>query len=643
MPTEIILGGLPYLAFPRENEEIRRCFGASYIGKCRVWVVPAYNPFLPLVEHDLQVTELINDDNCGIINHYRPPSNLRELLAKPVVPSFSHQQASLLYALSNMCAALFLDCGLGKSKIVIDYLRTLNQTKIYPWDKKVHALILAPKAVQYNWEDQFRQHSLPGELKVSVVDGTLKNKRKILSEDADVYIATHKSVQSKDLFCLFRERGFNQVIVDESQALKGYKSKTTKLTISLGLNVPRKLILSGTPMLGVPTHLYGQLKFLSAHGMEENWFLFRKKFMKFKEIRGNRRIPVGVKNLDILRQRVSRISIEYSAETELDIPELQVIDRTYKLAKEQQDAYNELVSASEEDLAELLSTSRVVVFASRVMKLQQILSGFVLKSNKDPAICDKCEHLATCVEDNIQPYTKKCPVRSISPDPTCVRFTTNSKLYALRDLIESITLNGSKIIVWARFIQELDDIEELLHTMKIDCVRVDGRISAKKAAKRNRIFNDNPKCLVYIGQISCGIGINLIAARYSVYYSLDFDLGHYIQSLKRFHRLGQTKRTIAYRLVAKDSIEEYIVQLLGQKKHLSDAVSLSIPCALCKEKFSCAERGIKLFDTDCIYKSSANKRKYPLTPVQTTQEEERANSQGDKKSEDNSGFKGFEV
>jgi SNF2 family DNA or RNA helicase len=44
------------------------------------------------------------------------------------------------------------------------------------------------------------------------------------------------------------------------------------------------------------------------------------------------------------------------------------------------------------------------------------------------------------------------------------------------------------------------------------------------------------------------------------------------QAVDRAHRIGQTRRVFAYRLIARDTVEEKILQLQGEKRKLADAI-----------------------------------------------------------------------
>ena len=69
-----------------------------------------------------------------------------------------------------------------------------------------------------------------------------------------------------------------------------------------------------------------------------------------------------------------------------------------------------------------------------------------------------------------------------------------------------------------------------------------------------------------------GFGLNLTAASYVVLFDPWWNPAVENQAIDRTHRIGQTNKVIAYRLLIKDSIEEKIRALQKQKSALADDV-----------------------------------------------------------------------
>jgi SNF2 family DNA or RNA helicase len=83
-----------------------------------------------------------------------------------------------------------------------------------------------------------------------------------------------------------------------------------------------------------------------------------------------------------------------------------------------------------------------------------------------------------------------------------------------------------------------------------------------------------------------GFGLNLTAASYVVLFDPWWNPAVENQAIDRTHRIGQTRKVMAYRLLIKDSIEEKIRALQKQKSSLANDV-------LGEEKFA---QGLSLDD-----------------------------------------------
>ena len=69
-----------------------------------------------------------------------------------------------------------------------------------------------------------------------------------------------------------------------------------------------------------------------------------------------------------------------------------------------------------------------------------------------------------------------------------------------------------------------------------------------------------------------GLGLNLYAAEYV--YLLDpwWNPAVEAQAIDRAHRIGQTRQVFAYRLIARDTVEEKVLELQKTKRDLADAI-----------------------------------------------------------------------
>jgi hypothetical protein len=187
------------------------------------------------------------------------------------------------------------------------------------------------------------------------------------------------------------------------------------------------------------------------------------------------------------------------------------------------------------------------------------------------------------------------------------RYLANAKLDTLSDLLDDLHANpGTKVIVWAFYEAELDDIAGLLTAKKLRFLRVDGN-NSNKATEIAETFCEDPTYDVYLGQISTGIMINLTAARYSIYYSRSWKLDDWLQSLRRNRRIGQTFKTVAYRLVANGTIEESQIAALDLNLDVASMLTEQANCLTCVRYKDCQEKSVRPWDATCKMETSVAK------------------------------------
>lgn len=145
---------------------------------------------------------------------------------------------------------------------------------------------------------------------------------------------------------------------------------------------------------------------------------------------------------------------------------------------------------------------------------------------------------------------------------------STAKLDALSDIIDSAVEQGQKIVVMARFVPELNDIENLLQNKNIDYAVVRGGV--KDRAKEVRRFQEDDNCKVFMGQIAAaGLGITLTAASTMVFYSLDYSMSNFDQAKARIHRVGQKRNCHYIYLIATGTVDKKVLRSLRDKIDLA--------------------------------------------------------------------------
>lgn len=647
METEILCGlgrlqGTPVFVLPLNSPELKRVFGAMFFPQEGVWRFPAFYPYCGDVARDLEIVlpNIKFSDLAAqhIVTCHQlaaepltfvPPQGF-EFLTKP----YDHQLEGLAFVLRNSRCGLFYDMGLGKTKVMADAIRVL----------KKKTLVLSPTVGIGTWLAEIARHghdlkavaltgkSEAGKAAVKALNAQKKAIKDALKKatdptetfrlegqlaelpgpgvaakyadieaaaEADVVIVSYDTAKLYQKEIL-EKLPYEMIIADESHGLRSPTSDRTKAAIALSSKAGQRVILSGTPSLGNPLHTWGQLAFLGKYlPAKDLWTFYRHYLIRAK---GERKIVLGFKNLDVLRDKVARICTRKTKEECLDLPERTIMDVPFTLFPEQKSLYNDIAAGIvvELDKGELYEPGRA---ATSLIKLLQITSGFMIKPA--PPVCDECEKLLICAPAKIKPFTPICP-KYPNPNPQEIhRLKTNAKLDALEELLDGVLAEErNQVIIWAMFREELNLVEALLQQKGWGYFRVDGSNSNKAQALSTQ-FNQDPTKRVWLAQISTGVALTLTGASYMVYFGLTWQLGDYLQSLDRNYRIGQTSKVFVYRLLCQNSVLDYMVRVLDQKRNIASSLVDRIDCLLCvhSRERNCVENDTKPFEGNCIHQS----------------------------------------
>ena len=100
---------------------------------------------------------------------------------------------------------------------------------------------------------------------------------------------------------------------------------------------------------------------------------------------------------------------------------------------------------------------------------------------------------------------------------------------------------------------------------------LDGR--TRDRAERVARFESDEDCPVFLISLKAGgVGLNLTAADYVFLLDPWWNPAVEAQAIDRAHRIGQSRRVFAYRLIARDTVEEKIAELQETKRELADAI-----------------------------------------------------------------------
>jgi len=656
----------PVFAVHSRSEIWNRVYGATLDRLNNRWLFPAFPPFFKNVLHDLPLVHkgfTFSDEaqtwlnDLGTFDDYLEKAHNFE--SRSPHKAFEHQTQGLAELLYYYRWILRWEMGTAKTRVVLDALSMLGRK----------ALVLSPLVGKDNWVDETELHTAGGLTAIAWKQREASRRSYLLEtmRDADICVVTYGAARNHGIphlaptttkvfeenrhqptptlskvlkslnypakqkqfaleFCKgrktrdirqevdelkggrpqwFLDLPYDVVVLDESHRIKHIGSAQTKIAIRLTAKAQRRYLLTGTLSQGDPRHLYTQLRAVGKFVVPEERREFDARYLKKSPY--NDRIVIGFKNLHVLNERVNAVSSEKRLEDCVDLPARRDEDLYFDLTSQQRNDYNYAVKAAaiERPNAEPYELQHRAI---QLMKLLQISSGFLYIPQEDD-ICDGCTNLQKCVEKGIQPGAPNC-IQKDSPraqTKETLRYSPNPKLELLAEKLTDLHDNPEvKSIIWANFDAELDDIEERLKKMKLPYVRVDGK-TTKKVQEHARNFQENPDCKIYLAQQKTGIAITLTAAKYMFFYSRSWSLEDWLQARGRNFRVGQTKKTVVYRLIGRGGIEENQMTTLDRKVEVNKMLTSKINCYLCKNYEECTVNDIEPWTKRCLFTTNVKK------------------------------------
>jgi SNF2 family DNA or RNA helicase len=148
---------------------------------------------------------------------------------------------------------------------------------------------------------------------------------------------------------------------------------------------------------------------------------------------------------------------------------------------------------------------------------------------------------------------------------------SSTKLDLLLPHLAEVADEGHKALVFSQFTSMLAIVRRRLDAARIRYEYLDGR--TRDRAERVARFQSDPDCRLFLISLRAGgLGLNLTAAEYVFLLDPWWNPAVELQAIDRTHRIGQTRPVFAYRLIARDTVEEKVLELQRSKRGLAEAI-----------------------------------------------------------------------
>lgn len=395
-------------------------------------------------------------------------------------------------------------------------------------DKAFPALIVCPGSLKWNWAREVVKWLGDG-YNIRILNGRPTRSKFQCRSNKDIAIINYdimadftdkksKSVQA-GWAQLLADAGFKTVIFDECHKLKNPKAKRTKAITSMVEQIPHRIALSGTPIESRPIEFFTTLQIVAPKLFPNYW-------------------QFGVRYCgaiaDDYGQRFSGAS---------NIEELhEILTDNCMVRRLKADVLTELPAKTRSVIPVEIDMKEYKKYESDMVRIMRELKG-------DP----------------------KAQMNILASIEVCKQAAVRGKMKQAIEFITDYLETGKKLVV---FTTHTFVIDELQKKFKDIAVRVDGKVIGEKRQFAVDAFQNDSKIRLFLGNIkAAGVGLTLTAAQDTLTLELGWTPGEHEQAEDRVHRIGQTADSVtAYYLVAKGTIEDYIMDVIDGKREVLEQV-----------------------------------------------------------------------
>jgi superfamily II DNA or RNA helicase len=414
------------------------------------------------------------------------------------------------------------DMGLGKTVQVLALLDARRHVRASRGeDPGPSALVVSPRSLVFNWKAEAERFA--PRLRILDHTGVGRERSRESFSGYDVVLTTYGTLR-RDAPAL-KEHRFSWVILDEAQAIKNASAASAKAARLL--RADHRLALSGTPVENHLGEIWSLFEFLNP-GMLGSATSFGALVASGREGgHGGRAVLAQALRPFFLRRTKEQVAPELPPRTEQTIRV--VLDQS------QRRRYDELRDHYRRSLHQRIERDGLA--RSKIQVLEALLR--LRQAACHPGLVD--------------------PSKAEEP---CAKFES------LLPTLEEVLDEGHKALVFSQFTSFLAILRARLDRAGIAYEYLDGQ-TRDRAARVER-FQSGDDCRLFLVSLKAGgLGLNLTAAEYVFLLDPWWNPAVEAQAVDRAHRIGQTQQVFAYRLIARDTVEEKVLELQRSKRELA--------------------------------------------------------------------------
>jgi superfamily II DNA or RNA helicase len=415
------------------------------------------------------------------------------------------------------------DMGLGKTLQTISHLATEKESG----RMDLPSIIIVPTSLVGNWVRETKRFA--PFLRVVAVQGAKRHELYERLHRAHLIVTTYP-VLVRDLE-RFRDMKFHLIVLDEAQAIKNSRSLANS-AVSL-LQGRHKLCLTGTPVENNLSELWSLFDFLMPGFLGDRAY-FKSRYQTPIERDKNET------RLIQLRERVAPYILRRMKHTVAkDLPPKTELVRPVDISGDQRDLYESIRMAAHSQVRRVIKTKGLagstITILDALMKLRQVC----------------------------------CDPRLVTSE--AARNVKESAKYTfLMEMLETQLANQHRVLIFSQFTQMLGLIATGLRERDMPFITLTGATQDRQA--RCDEFENGRADIFLISLKAGGTGLNLTSADTVVHFDPWWNPAAQAQATDRAYRIGQKRPVFVYNLIVAGSVEERMLRLQSQKRHLAETI-----------------------------------------------------------------------
>lgn len=399
-----------------------------------------------------------------------------------------------------------------------------------------HCLVICGiNTLKSNWSEEIKKHS---NLDSIILGQRVNKKGKIVTEGIpyriqqlkenikEFFIITNVESLRNDKLLKELTKGknsFDMIIVDEIHKCKSVSSAQGHNLLKL--KAKYQIGATGTLLTNKPEDAYMPLKWIGAEKSSNS--VFKNMYYEYGGAFGNE--IIGLRNIEHLKYHINQFSLRRTEDL-LNLPDKFIIEELVDMNDKQAEFYNNIKQGIVNEVDKVhMSTANLLAMITRLRQATALPS--ILTS------------------ENIE----------------------SSKVERCISLCDEIISNGSKVVIFSTFKETANELFRQLQQYKpLLCT---GDVSQDEIdISKDKFQNEDENKIIICTWQKMGTGLTLTRANYAIFIDTPFTAADFEQAYKRIHRIGSNKTVFIYNLIAKDTFDERVRDIITDKKIISDYV-----------------------------------------------------------------------